>query len=306
MWSGRLLLRGSTPGAAVCSVLHVGVHVEVPPSTDSTYARKPSRWRGLQQVPFTSISLMTSLGLLPGQELRHRSRKSGLIPGGSSRGGALMNVHWVRSNGILLALLVTAMVAVGGLTALVLHQQQDQTTVYEQVHLETGPAAGAPPKASTSDSANAPARPAPQVVPAPQVQVVPAPRVALPPQRSLPQTHPQKRAHPILPPPRLAPNPVTPAPETNPATDIHTKKIPPDPDQAPANHDTSETAPAAGTPTKRSTSRPAGIPTNPDIPTSLDATGNPGARRTALTPGDHDHASVVDAPSDGDQFHHGW
>ena len=65
-----------------------------------------------------------------------------------------MNVRWVRSNAVLLALLVAVMVAVGVLAVLVVRQQQAQATDNGQVHLQTAPAAGASSRANTPDPAN--------------------------------------------------------------------------------------------------------------------------------------------------------
>jgi hypothetical protein len=71
-----------------------------------------------------------------------------------------MNNRWARSNEILFAFLVIAMVAVGVLTVLVVRQHQDQTTENGQVYLvETAPAAGAPSNAITSDPADVPTKP---------------------------------------------------------------------------------------------------------------------------------------------------
>ena len=65
-----------------------------------------------------------------------------------------MNVRWVRSNAVLLTLLVAVMVAVGVLAVLVVRQQQDQATDNGQVYLQTAPAAGAASRANTPDPAN--------------------------------------------------------------------------------------------------------------------------------------------------------
>src|SRR3712207_8348277 len=46
------------------------------------------------------------------------------------------NVRWVRSNAVLLALLVAVMVAVGVLAVLVVRQQQAQATDNGQVYLD--------------------------------------------------------------------------------------------------------------------------------------------------------------------------
>ncbi len=134
-----------------------------------------------------------------------------------------MNVRWARSNEIVLSLLAIAMVAVGTLTALVVHEQYDQST---------------PATAITPDHANAPAIPAPGVAPvppAPQMppasdatptpQLNPAPLAAPVAQRSRQsKTHPQRRAHPVPAPVRSGPDrpasvyPAIPAPAAEPAT----------------------------------------------------------------------------------------
>jgi hypothetical protein len=70
-----------------------------------------------------------------------------------------MNVRWLYSHRILVALLVTAVVAVGLMTILVVRQQQDQSN--SQVYLEAGGSVGAnpfvplisPPAAASGDSA---------------------------------------------------------------------------------------------------------------------------------------------------------
>jgi hypothetical protein len=178
-----------------------------------------------------------------------------------------MNVGWVRSNEVLLAFLAVAIAAVGGLTVLVVHQQDDQTIGYEQVKLDTGTSAAIAPKASAPAPAKAPAPPvapeavpalqaAPaQVIPAPQVnpasQANPTPQVASAPRRSLPQARPHKLTVPVAPPRQPAPiPPAIPAP----AADVPGKELPPgvdyrqdDPD-ATRTPSTSETAPVAGEP----------------------------------------------------------
>jgi hypothetical protein len=114
-----------------------------------------------------------------------------------------MNFQWARSTKLLAVLLAIAVVVVGVLTALVMHQQHDLSTVNGQFRLGTAPAApgasvpaGAdivanpnavtqPDPAATPNSANAPAGPASQparVLPAspadPAPRVVPAPPTA--------------------------------------------------------------------------------------------------------------------------------
>jgi hypothetical protein len=65
-----------------------------------------------------------------------------------------MNVRWLRSNELLLAVPVIVMVLVGVLAVLVVRQQQDLATDDGQVSVETAPAAVAPSRATTPDPAN--------------------------------------------------------------------------------------------------------------------------------------------------------
>jgi hypothetical protein len=104
-----------------------------------------------------------------------------------------MDFQWARSTKLLAVLLAIAIVVVGVLTALVMHQRHDLSTANGQVRLGTAPAApgasvpaGAdivanpkvatpPDPAATADSANAPVGPASQpapVSPAPPVDLV--------------------------------------------------------------------------------------------------------------------------------------
>src|SRR5256714_11539401 len=114
------------------------------------------------------------------------------IHGGRS-GGHEMDFQWARSTKLLAVLLAIAIVVVGVLTALVMHQRHDLSTANGQVRLGTAPAApgasvpaGAdivanpkaatpPDPAATADSANPPAGPASQpapVFPAPPLDLV--------------------------------------------------------------------------------------------------------------------------------------
>jgi hypothetical protein len=213
-----------------------------------------------------------------------------------------MDVHWIRSNGTMLAFLMTAAMAVGVLTALVLTQQRhDETADYGRTSLVTGPGAGVPSKASIPIPvpANVPAPPAVSpVVPAPQVTPAPkvTPKVTRAPQKPLPSARSQPRALPVSPPPLASSHAVTLAPETAPAdsaTHLSTKGGPPELDQTATESGTtgstttgtSGTIPAVKAHSPASASRPAGVP-------SSDAAGS-----------NHDHLGVVNEPSNGDQLH---
>jgi hypothetical protein len=163
-----------------------------------------------------------------------------------------MDFYWARSNNFLLALLAITVALVGVLTTLVIHQQDEQYTIDEQVRLRTVPtvpAASVPAgaeivarpnaathrdSATTPDAANAPVGPASQPAPGspvPQVApalVAPQPRVIAPPQWAPSplkplklKTSPHRRVDPV-PAPLLtaAVQPVTPAPQTNPGTPV--------------------------------------------------------------------------------------
>jgi hypothetical protein len=71
-----------------------------------------------------------------------------------------MNIRWIRSNEILLAFLVTAMVFVGVLVVLVVRQQNDRAIddIGGQVYRQTAPGVNAPLQGSTGDLAPAPSK----------------------------------------------------------------------------------------------------------------------------------------------------
>lgn len=160
-----------------------------------------------------------------------------------------MNVRWVRSNEIELFLLAIAIVAVGSLTAAVVHQQHDQSSVHGQVYLETDPAADPPTRERAPDPATVPAMPAPQeapVFPAPHLN--PAPQIAPIRHKShQPNTRSQRRAHPVLAPRQPAPvQPATPVPVIDPAAQPATPASTPNPDRTPRK---ASTPPQSGMPT---------------------------------------------------------
>lgn len=270
-----------------------------------------------------------------------------------------MNARWLRSNIMLLALLAVAMVAVGALTALVIHQQHNQSAIHGQVYLGTTPAVDAAPKASAPapaqiaanpnaavepnpatipgdhvaapadglatpilpDTANAPAIPAPQVVPPPAPQTVTAPQAAqlnpaapvvvLPRKPLQPKkTTPHRQVHPVPVPQRIAPvHPAAPAPVTGPAIQPATPASPPDSDQtstkpgkesgsskvtgpnkpftpgvSPKPGVPAQMKPPVSAPTKTRTSRPSWIPHGfdiPDTPTTPKTT-EPGSHTDAV------------------------
>jgi hypothetical protein len=148
-----------------------------------------------------------------------------------------MNFHWARSNKFLLVCLAIAVVIVGVLTTLVMHQQHGQSTVNGRVRLGIAPtvpaarfsdgadiganpnAVSLPEPATTPDPANAPVGPASQpapVSPAPQVAPPPSPQTPLKPKTLphrrvdlVPAPHPLAVAHPVVPAPQTDPDPLT-------------------------------------------------------------------------------------------------
>lgn len=189
-----------------------------------------------------------------------------------------MRVHWARSNEIVLALFVLAIVTVGALSALVVYQRHDQRS-----------APGTPSTAVAPDLAGAPAlpEPAPHLDPPPQVASVGQ-------QPQQPRTRHQRLAQRVPAPYRPAPiRPAIPAPATDPATHLTapastlnpdpTPRKPNTPSQSeraqpvqgqpmqasgsagldnPAGHETSD---VASTPTKKSTPDPVTEPARPAI-----------------------------------------
>jgi hypothetical protein len=178
-----------------------------------------------------------------------------------------MNVRWVHSNGILLALLVIIMVAVGVLAILVV-RQQGQATDNGQVYLETAPAAGAPLRANTLDPANVSTKPdAPSHAATGEGT---APVVEIPPRDKAPES----------------------------------AGTPTKPDR-PAHAATGEgTAPVVEIPPKDKAPESAGTPTKPDRSTNSKKPPNSDAEGTVLAPDDRDQDRVIGVPTEDDQFDH--
>jgi hypothetical protein len=190
-----------------------------------------------------------------------------------------MDIRWTRSNVVLLTLLMIAITAVGALSALVVHQQHNQSAIHGQIYLGPASAADAPskesaaapvitpanpdalagpnpaanpapaaaplPKALTPDPVNAPAIPAPQAVPvppAPQVVAVPAvvPAPHLNPVPQLPRKPlPQKTQ------PHRQTHPLAPPPQPVPAQPAIPPATAPDPDQTPTKREIFDKAAAS-------------------------------------------------------------
>jgi hypothetical protein len=195
-----------------------------------------------------------------------------------------MNFQWARSTKLLAVLLAIAVVIVGVLTALVMRQQHDLSTVKGQVHLGTAPGApgasapaGAdivanpnvvtrPEPAATPDRANAPVgpsqpapvSPAPPVDPAPRV--VPAPPAAPAPGPAITHVNPAL----VAPAPHATTPHRTSPPRQKPVLPNAPPPRPADPLPAPRQPE-----PALPVP-------PAPPQTDPDQPTNSDVSGKPG------------------------------
>jgi outer membrane biosynthesis protein TonB len=170
-----------------------------------------------------------------------------------------MNVHWVRSNEVLLSLLAIVIVTVCVLTALVVHQQHVQRTIPHAPRTAIVPdlanASGVPAHGDT------PAQPAPQLSPVPAEAVAPQVPRAIPIRHKplQPKARPQRFARPV--PAVHRPVPVQPAIQA-PANDPVTQPAPPaNPDRTPRKIDTpSKSEPSTGysdTPTKKGAPGPA-------------------------------------------------
>lgn len=206
-----------------------------------------------------------------------------------------MRVHWARSNEILLALFVLAIVTVGALSALVVYQRHDQRS-----------APSTPSTAVAPDLAGAPAlpEPAPHLDPPPQVasvgqqpqqprarhqrlaQRVPAPRRPAPIRPAIPVPATDPATHLTAPASTLNPDP-TPRKPNTPSQSDRAQPVQNQPVQGqparpsgsagldnPAGHETSD---VASTPTKKSTSDPVIEPASPAIsgPAKVGVSGPP-------------------------------
>lgn len=217
-----------------------------------------------------------------------------------------MNFQWARSTKLLALLLAIAVVVVGVLTALVMHQQHDLSTVNGQVHPGTAPAApgasvpaGADivtnpnvvthlDPAATPDSANAPfgpsqpapVSPAPPVDPAPRV--VPAPPAA--PTPGLATTHITPAL--VAPPPHLITPHRTSPPRQKPVAPNAPPPRPADP------------LPAPRQPEPALPATPAPPQTDPDEPAHSDVPGKPGKPDDSWGTA---HSQASDVGPNGDQ-----
>jgi hypothetical protein len=212
-----------------------------------------------------------------------------------------MNVRWVHSNGILLALLVIIMVAVGVLAILVV-RQQGQATDNGQVYLETAPAAGAPLRANTPDPANVSTKPdAPSHAATGEGT---APVVEIPPKDKAPEsagtpTKPDRPAHAAT---GEGTAPVVEIPPKDKAPESAGTPTKPD---RPAHAATGEgTAPVVEIPPKDKAPESAGTPTKPDRSTNSKKPPNSDAEGTVLAPDDRDQDRVIGVPTEDDQFDH--
>lgn len=219
-----------------------------------------------------------------------------------------MNFQWARSTKLLALLLAIAVVVVGVLTALVMRQRHDLSTVNGQVRLGTAPAApgaSVPAGADIVANPNVVTRPDPAAIPDsanPPVGPVsrPAPVAPAPPVNPAPQVVP---AAPPAPAPGLATTHITPAlvvpaprtitpPGATPPRATAPRHKPVKPVTPPARR--ADPLPAPQQPEPAVPVTPAPPQTDPDEPTESAVPVKPGKPDDSWAPA---HTQVSDKPA---------